>query len=52
MAEEREADPQDRAAARRAKLAAAMRANLLRRKAQQRGRDAATTADAEPVEEA
>ena len=36
--------------ARRAKLAAAMRANLQRRKAQQRGREAPPS-DAEPVED-
>jgi hypothetical protein len=42
----------DPAEARRARLALAMRANLRRRKDQQRGRDARPPAGAEPVEEA
>ena len=38
--------------ARRTKLAAAMRANLQRRKLQQRAREAEPVGEAEPVEEA
>jgi hypothetical protein len=39
------------ASSRRERLAEAMRANLRRRKAQQRGREAVAAPDAEPVEE-
>jgi len=42
----------DPAAQRRARLAWAMRANLRRRKDQQRGREVRPDGDAEPVEEA
>ena len=42
----------DPAARRRARLAVAMRANLRRRKDQQRGREVRPDGDAEPVEEA
>jgi len=42
----------DTAAARHARLALAMRANLRRRKDQQRAREPRPAGDAEPVEEA
>ena len=55
MAERRQEPPAkaraDAAADRRKRLAEAMRANLKRRKAQQRGREAVAAPDAEPVEE-
>jgi hypothetical protein len=47
----RQAAACEAAASRRERLAEAMRANLKRRKAQQRGRDAVGAPDAEPVEE-
>jgi hypothetical protein len=47
----RQAAACEAAASRRERLAEAMRANLKRRKAQQRGREAVGAPDAEPVEE-
>jgi hypothetical protein len=52
MAERPPERPPDAAVDRRRRLAEAMRSNLKRRKAQQRGREAQPDADAEPVEEA
>ncbi len=50
MPDERKPQPPE-AASREARLAAAMRANLQRRKAQQRARAAATATAEEPVEQ-